>query len=77
MTKLSRVDVEYIIRESGFGLYPSLRDKKLRLGHIFPMVKVNIVFTVFVAITRFSQLHVNLWGFCASCVYVIPLIKKH
>ena len=66
MTKLSRVDVEYVIIESGFGLYHSLLDKKLRLGHIFPMVKVNFVFTVFIAITCFSQLYVNLWGFCRS-----------
>lgn len=44
MTKFTRLDVEYAVREPGFGLYHSLLDKKLRLGHIFPMVKVNFVF---------------------------------
>lgn len=66
MTKFTRLDVEYAVREPGFGLYHSLLDKKLRLGHIFPMVKVNFVFTMFIVITCFSQLYVNPWGFCRN-----------
>lgn len=77
VTKLSRVDVEFVIRESRFVLYHFLLDKKLRLGRLFPMVKLNFVFTMCVAVTRFSQLYVDSWGFCRRRVYIIPLVKKH
>lgn len=46
-------------------LYITLLDKKLKFGHVFLVVKVNIALYS-VAITHFSQLYVKPWRFCRS-----------